>query len=120
MLLTASVFAAPLVGGPPPDRSLERATLATIDLTGLPGAPDFAVAQRWQRVLAARGIRLGQPVKCVRLPDGRWGGTLRISLSMPLIVALDALEDNVLDARLQNDMGRITAVLTAATRPVAA
>jgi hypothetical protein len=111
---------APLVGGSPRDLSLERATLATIDLTGLPGQPDIAVAQRWQRVLASRGIRLGQPVKCVRLSDGRWGGTLRISLSMPLIMSLDGLEDAALDPRLQNDMGRITAVLTAATRPVAA
>jgi hypothetical protein len=111
---------APLVGGSAPDLSLERATLATINLTGLPGEPDFAVAQRWQRVLAARGIRLGQPVKCVRLTNGRWGGTLRISLSMPLIVALDALEDPALDLRLKNDMGRIATVLTAATRPIAA
>jgi hypothetical protein len=111
---------APLVGGSPADLSLERATLATIDLTRLPSAPDLAVAQRWQRVLAARGVRLGQPVKCVRLTDGRWGGTLRISLSMPLIMALDALEDATLDVRLKNDMDRITAVLTAATRPIAA
>lgn len=116
----AAELGAPLVGGAPTDLSFERATLATIDITRMPGSPDFAVAQRWQRVLAARGIRLGQPVKCVRLADGRWGGTLRISLSMPLIVALDRLHDAALAARLAGDTGRIADVLVSAARPIAA
>ncbi len=99
---------------------VETATLATIDLSALPGQPDFAMATRWQRVLAARGIRVGQPVKCVKLPDGRWGGTLRISLSMPLVVELAALDAAALDARLANDMERIIAVLgSASSRSVA-
>lgn len=96
------------------------ATMATLDLTPLPCAPDFETAQRWQRVLAARGIRLGQPVKCVRLPDGRWGGTLRISLSMPTIVSLAALPEGQPDAKLTKDMESIAEILTAAARPVAA
>lgn len=100
--------------------ALESATMATLDLTPLTGTPDFAKAQRWQRVLAARGIRLGQPVKCVRLPDGRWGGTLRISLSMPVIAQLAALERRDCDAILLADMTRISEILTAAARPIAA
>lgn len=100
--------------------ALESATMATLDLTPLTGTPDFAKAQRWQRVLAARGVRLGQPVKCVRLPDDRWGGTLRISLSMPVIAQLATLERSACDARLLGDMNRIADILTAAARPVAA
>ena len=114
--LLAERLGARLVPGNAGVCSVETATLATIDLTGLPDAPDFLVAQRWHRVLAARGIRLGQPVKCVRLPDGRWGGTLRISLSMPLIVELAKLDPVALAARFDRDMSRITAVLMAATR----
>lgn len=98
----------------------QSATMATLDLTTLPCAPDFETAQRWQRVLAARGIRLGQPVKCVRLPDGRWGGTLRISLSMPTIVALAALPPETLEERLMCDMESIAEILGAAAKPVAA
>lgn len=99
---------------------LESATLATLDLTTLPGTPDLAAAQCWHRALAARGIRLGQPVKCVRLSDGRWGGTLRISLSMPRIVSLAALDGDAIAVRLAGDMARIEQVLRAATRPISA
>lgn len=99
---------------------LENATLATLDLSVLPCQPDFAMAQRWQRVLAARGIRVGQPVKCVKLPDGRWGGTLRLSLSMPLIVALAELDSAVMQSKLDQDMQRIISVLHPAMRLIAA
>src|SRR5690606_1501 len=75
---------------------LHVSTLATLDLSALPGNPDFAVAQRWHRVLAARGLRLGQPVKCVRHGAGGWAGTLRISLSMPLISTLAAQDREAL------------------------
>jgi selenocysteine lyase/cysteine desulfurase len=101
-------------------RRLENATLATLDLSVLPCRPDFAMAQRWQRVLAARGIRVGQPVKCVKLPDGRWGGTLRLSLSMPLIVALAELDPNIMRSKLDQDMARITSVLHPAMQLTAA
>lgn len=102
------------------DQLLENATLATLDLSVLPCQPDLVMAQRWQRILAARGIRVGQPVKCVRLRDGRWGGTLRLSLSMPLIVALTKLDDDAIDAKLDQDMQRIISVLAPATRLIAA
>ncbi len=102
------------------DHVLENATLATLDLSVLPCQPDFAMAQRWQRVLAARGIRVGQPVKCVKLTDGRWGGTLRLSLSMPLIVALAGLEPSAMQSKLNQDMQRIISVLHPAMRLIAA
>ena len=99
---------------------LHTATLATLDLSTLPGQPDFNYAQRLHRILAARGIRLGQPVKCLRLPDGRWAGTLRISLSMPMIVSLAKADDAALRARFDEDFGRITEIIRAAMQPAAA
>ena len=102
------------------EHRLENATLATLDLSVLPCQPDFAMAQRWQRVLAARGIRVGQPVKCVKLPDGRWGGTLRLSLSMPLIVALAECDPDLMQSKLDQDMQRIISVLHPAMRLIAA
>ena len=89
-------------------------------LAALPSAPDFAMAQRWHRVLAARGLRLGQPVKCVRQSDGNWGGTLRLSLSMPLIVEFAKLSAADLRHRLTTDMSQIADVIRAAEKPVVA
>lgn len=99
---------------------LHEATLATLDISTAPGRPDLAVAQRWHRVLAARGLRLGQPVKCLRREDGGWAGTLRISLSMPLITSLAQLSDDQLAHRFEGDMAQIADVLEAARRPVVA
>lgn len=120
-----------VTGQPDPDHSrmLECRTLHTLDLTGLPSKPDFDLARRWYESLAGNaapgagagegsGIRLGQPARCVRLPDGRWGGTLRIALSMPQIVACAALPPVELAARFAADMAlverRITALASAA------
>lgn len=97
--------------------ALHQSTLATLDLSRCQGHPDFATAQRWCRVLSARGLRLGQPVKCRKFSNGDWAGTLRISLSMPLIVELSSLSSERLDQRLENDMARIAEVLEAAARP---
>lgn len=90
---------------------VEMRTLSTIDLRGLPGAPDFDAASALHKALVARGVRLGQPVKCVKLPDGRWGATLRVGLSMPQVTAFDALDDAALAARLAADMDRIVAAI---------
>lgn len=98
---------------------LHLATLATLDLSALAGTPDFVTAQLWHKVLAARGIRLGQPVKCVRRADGGWGATLRVSLSMPLIVSLAKLDPVDLKLHLAVDMERIADVLEAAQRRIA-
>lgn len=106
----------PALDGP----SLHEATLATLDLSSFPGQPDIATGQRWCRVLGARGLRLGQPVKCVKLPDGKWAATLRISLSMPLIFEFAGLSPADLSQRLSHDMNRIAEVLEAARRPVVA
>lgn len=106
----------PSLGG----HGLHCSTLATLDLTSLPGNPDIIVAQRWQRVLAARGMRLGQPVRCVRTASGDWGANLRISLSMPLIGEFAQLDRGALRQRLDHDMARIAAVLEAARLPAAA
>jgi hypothetical protein len=100
--------------------ALHQSTLTTLDLSTLPGAPNLAVAQRWYRVLAARGLRLGQPVKCVRGQDGDWAGTLRMSLSMPLIFNLSEFCEATLAERFDRDMDQIARVLEAAQRPVVA
>jgi hypothetical protein len=92
---------------------VEMRTLSTIDLTPLPGAPDFDAAVALHKALVERDIRLGQPVKCVRLPDGRWGATLRVGISMPQVVTFDALDDAALAERLAADMARIADALEA-------
>ncbi len=86
---------------------IEMRTLSTIDLTGLPGVPDFDQAVALHAALVARGVRLGQPVKCVKLPDGRWGATVRVGLSMPQVVAFDVMEDAAMAARLEAELGAI-------------
>jgi hypothetical protein len=90
---------------------VEMRTLSTIDLSRRPERPDFDAAVRIHKALVDQGIRLGQPVKCVRLEDGRWGATLRVGLSMPQVVAFDALSDPELEARLTADMNRVAAAI---------
>lgn len=93
------------------DHPIEMRTLSTIDLSRRAGHPDFDKAVRIHRALVDRGIRLGQPVKCVRLEDGRWGATLRIGLSMPQVVAFDRLSDHELEARLTADMDVVASAI---------
>lgn len=92
---------------------VEMRTLSTLDLTTMDAAPDFDEAVAIYRRLAQRGVRLGQPVRCVRLADGRWGGTLRIGLSMPQVVEFSRLDSAALAARLSDDMGSIAAAIRA-------
>ena len=85
---------------------IEMRTLSTLDLTALkPGGASFEDAQAWHKAMALAGVRVGQPVKCVRLRDGRWGATLRIGLSMWQIA--DAPD-------FAADMGRVRQALLAA------
>lgn len=93
---------------------IEMRTLSTIDLSRRPGHPDFDDAVRIHKALVEQGIRLGQPVKCVRLEDGRWGATLRLGLSMPQVVAFDRLDDQALADRLAADMDRIATAIECA------
>ncbi|MCJ8158174.1 hypothetical protein [Sphingomonas sp. LaA6.9] len=90
---------------------IEMRTLSTIDISRMPGQPDFDDARRIHRALVDHGVRLGQPVKCVRLPDGRWGGTLRVGLSMPQVTAFDALDDAALEAQFERDMTAVAEAL---------
>ncbi|MCB2064435.1 MAG: hypothetical protein KDE25_13515 [Novosphingobium sp.] len=92
--------------------TIEMLTLVTLDLCH---ATDGALirllaledAGRIHAALIAEGIRLGQPVRCVRLAGDRWGATLRIGLSMPQIVMLDALDDTALAQWFEIRSGRI-------------
>lgn len=72
--------------GEPSDRknhALEMRTLATLDISSLSPGLTFDDATQLHRKLALSGVRLGQPVKAVRMPDYFWGATMRIGLSMP-------------------------------------
>jgi hypothetical protein len=73
---------------------IEMRTLSTLDLSRLAGGSwTFEDAQGWHKALLAHGVRLGQPVKCVKLPDGRWGATLRIGLTMWQVLERAGLDD---------------------------
>lgn len=95
------------------DSPIEMRTLATLDLSGLAGLATFDAAQAAHKALALDGIRLGQPVKCVRIAGGGWGGTMRVGLSMPQLSAWDALDPAARDAGIAQDMARIGAGLAA-------
>jgi hypothetical protein len=89
---------------------VEMQTLVTLDLChDANGAQlrtlDFDDAARIHKTLIGDGIRLGQPVKCVKLADGRWGATLRIGVSMPQLVGMAGNDD----AQLTNDFATMMA-----------
>ena len=96
------------------EHPIEMQTLATLDVSSLPGLRSFADAQRVHRDLALSGLRLGQPVKSVRV-DGEWGGTMRIGLSMPQFSAWAGLRAHELERQLQGDMAAIAEHLTLQT-----
>lgn len=95
----------------------EIRSLATIDLSNLGGNRDYEDARRLYMALAqpdrarrAKGqgpVRLGQPAKCIRLADGRFGANLRIGLSMPQMVGFAALDSASLHRKLHDDMALI-------------
>ena len=100
---------------------LAAATLRTLDLSGRWANCDFDDARaihhhiaRQSRQWLGQEIRLGQPVRTHSLPDGRAAGTLRLSLSMPMMVDLAGLDDAALDARFDRDMGLVGAAISAA------
>jgi hypothetical protein len=63
----------------------------------------------WDRMIAAETCHVGQPVRCVRRPDGRWGPTLRLSLSAPQISEVGGLDDEALLRRFRIDLDWICA-----------
>jgi hypothetical protein len=101
---------------------LAAATLRTLDLSGRWPTCDFDHARALHRQIArqsrqwlGREIRLGQPVRTHCLADGRAAGTLRLSLSMPMMVEMAALDDAALDTRLDRDMGLVGAAISASS-----
>lgn len=94
----------------PREHPIEMRSLATLDVSMLNATSTFADAQALHRKLALEGLRLGQPVKCVRR-NGDWGGTLRVGLSMPQVVRLCAMTADEADASLRLDMRQIADAL---------
>ena len=100
---------------------LATETLRTLDLSARWPQCDFDAAKDMHALIAretrqwlGQEIRLGQPVKTHTLFDGRIAGTLRLSLSMPLLTEMAGLPDGALDARLDRDMSLIGAAISAA------
>jgi len=93
------------------EHPLEMLTLATLDISRHPAARTFDDAQALYRSLDGLGLRLGQPVKCVRLAEGGWGGTMRVGLSMPQVTELAPLDDATLAATLNERIGRFAEAL---------
>lgn len=92
---------------------IEMRTLSTLDLSGFGGGATFERAQAWHKAMVAHGVRLGQPVKCVRLPTGEWGATLRIALTMGQIVERAALGPTALCQIFGADMAKVREALLA-------
>jgi hypothetical protein len=111
--------AAPSEADETSEHPIEMQTLVTLDLChGADGRQlrniDFDGATAIHKALIGQGVRLGQPVKCVKLADGRWGATLRIGVSMPQLVRLSALDDAevaaefaALMAQIENPLGKL-------------
>ena len=98
------------------EHPIEMRTLETLDVSSLAITPTFDEAQAVHRKLALSGVRLGQPVKCVRR-GGKWGGTFRIGLSMPQVVALCAIPEKEAETALRSDMRQIAQALCNVVHP---
>ncbi|MGA9581004.1 MAG: hypothetical protein WBR13_03415 [Allosphingosinicella sp.] len=90
---------------------IEMRTLSTLDLSEFGGGSTFEDSIRWHQAMLDHGVRLGQPVKCVKLDGGDWGATLRIGLSMPMVVEREGLDDEALRRSFAQDMARVRAAL---------
>jgi hypothetical protein len=117
-LLAGRLGVRKVASAPPEDREepaehpIEMRTLVTLDLChgldgGLMRRLTVADAAAIHAQLVRKGIRLGQPVCCVHLPEAGWGATLRIGLSMPQITRLDAASDARMHAWFDHAMTRI-------------
>jgi hypothetical protein len=93
---------------------IEMRTLSTLDLSEYGGGgATFEDSGRWHKAMLAHGVRLGQPVKCVTLDDGHWGASLRIGLSMPMVVERAGLSGEALHRSFARDMAAIREALEA-------
>jgi hypothetical protein len=104
--------AAPSEADGPAEHPIEMQTLVTLDLshdaTGQQiRALDFDDATAIHKALIGNDVRLGQPVKCIKLRDGRWGATLRVGISMPQLVGLYGLDDDQISMQLDALMDQI-------------
>ena len=97
------------------EHPIEMQTLITVDVSSLANMRTFDEAQIVYRAMASKGLRLGQPVKSVRVA-GEWAGTLRIGLSMPQVSAWAELNADALDSVLAADMSKVAAALTEQSR----
>jgi hypothetical protein len=93
------------------EHPIEMRTLATLNISRLPEARTFDQAQRLHKSLALSGLRLGQPVRSVRTPEGEWGGTIRIGPAMPQFVAWAGLDDVALERTMNEATAGIAAAL---------
>jgi len=110
----------------PAGHPIEMLTLVTLDLCHDAGGTlrrriDFDAAARIHKAMACEGVRLGQPVRCVKLPGGDWGATLRVGLSMPQVTQLDSATDSELRDWMAARMERIATTVAThlAIAPVA-
>lgn len=116
-LRARKVAAAPAEdAGEEQEHPIEMQTLVTLDLChdgsgAVSRTLDFDAAVAIHKAMTADGVRLGQPVRCVKLSDGRWGASLRVGLSMPQVVRLDGVGDAEMAEWLQSAMDRIAAAL---------
>lgn len=104
---------------------LASETLRTLDLSARWPQCDFDTAKamhayitRLSRQWLGHEIRLGQPVRTHLMPDGRAAGTLRLSLSMPLMTEMARLSDPALEEKLDHDMSLVGAAISAAASTV--
>lgn len=96
---------------------MEIRTLATIDLSEIDPRFDYEFARDLYQALARTeqdhtvqdlfAVRLGQPARCIKLADGRYGATIRIGLSMPQMVEFAGMDTASLRRRLTDDMVHI-------------
>lgn len=95
---------------------IEMRTLSTLDLSEFGGGgATFEDSTRWHKAMLDHGVRLGQPVKCVKLADGSWGASLRIGLSMPMVVERAGLSAEELTRSFTSDMAKVRETLAAVT-----
>ena len=90
---------------------IEMRTLSTLDLSEMGRGSTFEDSARWHKAMVPLGVRLGQPVKCAKLGDGKWGATLRVGLTMADIVKRAGLSDDELSGAFTRDMVRVRETL---------
>ncbi len=74
---------------------------------------DFA--EQAEANIAAEICHLGQPVRCLKLANGEWAPTLRLSLSAPQIFEMIGLDRERLERRFRADVDRISAKIALVT-----